>query len=330
MDLNRNMDTSLIRFFSGEATELEKRKIEEWLSQSKMNKIRFMEYHDIWLAGGIKNNTDQYNREEALARLKEKIKQKERGSYIKISYKQIWQYAAVLVLLISLPFIFSYLFKNSADDYTTIHCDYGDRARIVLPDGTKVQMNSGTTLSFNNHFKQDRRDVLLEGEAFFVVAEDKSHPFTVNASGLEIVVLGTEFNVSAYPEHEEVSATLVKGKLMAKSNSQHVLIKPDQNLIFSKNDGEMRVEEMTDLSPKVGWTEGRMVFRNEPINELVPKLERWFDVDILMKDKAVGELRFTGTLERENILEAMEYFDLSPYFEYQIEGNKIILKSSNP
>jgi len=122
---------------------------------------------------------------------------------------------------------------------------------------------------------------------------------------------------------------LVEGSVNISSKYGSTLMKPDEKLVFDKESKKMEVQELTDTAPDTEWKDGRFVFRNESLAELKPKLERWFDVDIVFGDELVKNRRFTGVLGRESILEAVSYFDLSNFVICRIEGNKIIINSQN-
>ena len=216
---------------------------------------------------------------------------------------------------------------STNQSFTTISCAYGDRTNIVLPDGTKVWLNSGSELSFNNNFQTKERNVKLEGEAYFSVKKDKLHPFKINSQGIEVKVLGTQFNLKAYPNENVVSATLVEGSLQVSSKSQQTTIEPNQKIIYLKDTQKMALIELSDTSPETEWIDGRMIFRNESLGDLELKLERWFDVDISFADEKVKQLRFTGTLDRESILETLSYFNYSPHLAYKLKGNVITFYS---
>jgi ferric-dicitrate binding protein FerR (iron transport regulator) len=190
-----------------------------------------------------------------------------------------------------------------------------------------VCLNSGSKLSFNSDFKNGGRNVILEGEAFFSVSRDKDHPFRVKTTEIEIKVLGTQFNVKAYPEEKYVSTTLVEGSLQISSQNEDMFIKPEEKMTFNKETRKMTLNKLADISPEIDWKKGRLIFRNESLEELGPKLERWFDVDIVFADEQVKHRRFTGTLERESILEVISYFELTKYVTCKIQGNKIIIKT---
>jgi transmembrane sensor len=321
----------IIRLLSGDADEDEKEIISDWLSQSEKNIKLYKDLEEIWLSSEIQNNADDYNLEEAIRNFREQISNQKLKKNYTLNLVRILKIASIVLLMLALPFSYYIGTHNSIsnDSMTTISCAFGDKSSIVLPDSTKVWLNSGSKLSFSSKFKKEDRKVILEGEAFFSVSKDKKHPFRVKTTELDIEVLGTKFDLKAYPEERSVSTTLVEGSIKISSKYQQTLIKPNQKIVFDKASKEMSLQEITDISIDTDWRDGRLSFRNESLGELKPILERWFDVDILFADEQVKNRRFTGVLQRESILEAISYFDHSRYVSCKIQGNKIIIKSEN-
>jgi len=328
MENPTDINILLIRLFSGDANPEEKRAISDWLEQSAENKKLYSDLREIWLSSGIQTNADDYHLEEAIEKFRNEIRKAESGKSKQVSFNRYLKYAAIFILLLALPFSYYMGTRNNLMDgsVTTISCAYGDRSSIVLPDSSHVWLNSGSKLTFSSNFRNGRK-VSLEGEAFFDVTKDKHHPFQVKTADVQIEVLGTKFNLKAYPDEKSVSTTLVEGSVKISSEYQEEMMKPDQKLTFDKESKQMTLQKLTDTDPDTEWKDGRFVFRNESLAELKPKLERWFDVDIVFGDEQVKSRRFTGVLSRESILEAVSYFDLSNYVSCSIQGNKIIINS---
>jgi len=328
MENPTDINILLIRLFSGDANPEEKKVISDWLEQSAENKKLYSDLREIWLSSGMQSNADEYDLEKAIQKFRSQTKETQSNPARSIKFRQILKYAAMLILTFALPFSY-YLGRNTHstnNSMTTIACAYGDKSSVELPDGSHVWLNSGSKLSFNSDFGKGR-DVELEGEAFFEVAKDKHRPFHVKTTDITIEVLGTKFNLKAYPDEKAVSTTLVEGSVKIASKYQQQVMTPDQKLTFDKDSREMTVQKIADTSVETDWKDGRFVFRNETLAELKPRLERWFDVDIVFGDEHVKNRRFTGVLGRESILEAVTYFDRSNYVSCKIEGNKIIINS---
>lgn len=325
MEFDERIQTSIIRLFSGEATAEEKHLIHEWVNQSPENKKMYDELKDIWLAAGTLHNSDQYPLEREIRKFKEMVRQKEISRKRNLIILSTLKYAAVFLLVAAIPF--SYYFgkqKKSADvTWSTVTCQLGDKSMILLPDSSRVWLNSGSKLTFNNNFTEGNRELQLEGEAYFAVVKDPQNPFTVTCGPLSVQVLGTEFNLKAYPDENHISTTLIEGSVEVIGQRNKVLLTPGQKLVYNPQNNKMTLYELSDTAPETEWKEGRLVFRNESLRELELKLERWFDVDIALADEMVKEKRYTGILERESILEVMSYFSLAKSVGYRIDGNKV-------
>lgn len=325
MTTKESIHIKIIRLFLGEATPDEKVFIGNWLSQSPTNRKLHNDLKEIWLTAGVQNNTDQFNLEGTLQKLTSKLEREKNISKRKKVIGQFLKYAAVVVLVLAIPTAFYLGNRNETvrDSYTTITCALGDKTNMLLPDSSEVWLNSGSKLVFNNNFKNGQREVFLEGEAFFSVKNDAENPFRINTKEIEVEVLGTEFNLKAYADENVVTTTLVEGSVKVTSASQQTVIKPRQKLVYSGETKRMALYELTDLLPETEWKDGRLVFRNESLGDLELKLERWFDVDIVLADEAVRTRKYTGTLQRESILEVLNYFSLARSVNYKLEGNKI-------
>ncbi|MCW0484498.1 FecR family protein [Gaoshiqia sediminis] len=315
----------IIRLFAGEANQSEQEIVETWLEQDDNNRKLFDDLKEIWQGTWIDQDTEQYDLESAIQKFRQKTsfinaKAKRRNQLL-----QIGRYAAILLLGILIPVSYYFLQELAVDSvsYTTITCPEGDKSTIVLPDSSTVILNSGSKLTFNTDFRNGTRQLFLDGEAYFSVRKDPRNPFRVKTETIEVEVLGTEFNLMAYANEAISSTTLVSGSLRVSSENNSYKIEPNQKLVFDKVDKQTNLFNLSDLSPETAWTEGRLVFRNQSLEELELKLERWFDVEIEFADEQVKSRRFTGTLTRESILEVIAYLGNSKYVAYEIENNVI-------
>ncbi|SHJ88566.1 FecR family protein [Tangfeifania diversioriginum] len=325
MDIKENIQRSVIRLFIGEANPDDKSIVRDWLRQSPENKRLYDELKDIWLASGTINNSDNYELENALQYFRNKIHTPKEVNQKRTFIYNALKYAAIFLLVVAIPFSYFIGKKNNhiEDTYSTVTCQLGDKSMIFLPDSSQVWLNSGSKLTFNNNFTKGKREVFLEGEAYFSVTKDTDNPFRVKSGKIDVEVLGTEFNLKAYPDENQIATTLIKGSVKIIGPSNRTVISPGQKLVYNNETDKMALYELSDTAPETEWKEGRLVFRNESLNELELKLERWFDVDIVLADEAVGEKRYTGILERESILEVMSYFSLARSVDYEIDGNRV-------
>ncbi|TDE42944.1 FecR family protein [Flavobacterium rhamnosiphilum] len=214
--------------------------------------------------------------------------------------------------------------------YNTLKIPYGKRFELELSDGTIVHLNSGTSLTYPIRFlKNQNRQVLLTGEAFFEVAKDKKHPFTVNAQELNVEVLGTTFNVSSYTDDPVIDVVLVEGKvgLYKEVKTRDGMVKLTAGLKGSNIKGrETITTESVNTRAYTAWVQGNLVFKNVSFDAIIKKLERHYNVAFINKNKTLGKEIFNASFKGESIEEVLAYFSDSYAIDYTIKDNKIIIK----
>ena len=213
--------------------------------------------------------------------------------------------------------------------YNTINIPYGKKIQIELSDGTIVHLNAGSSLKYPIRFlKGLERKVFITGEAYFVVTEDKEHPFVVNTKQINVSVLGTEFNLSSYEEDADINTVLVNGKVKitnaTNANTDAHYLAPGQLGAWSKNQNDFVVKNV-DTEIYTGWIKGKLIFNNIPFKMIRQKLERQYNVVIINRNEALDKNPFKATFDIESIEDILETFNLNFGIEYQIIDNKIII-----
>ena len=198
---------------------------------------------------------------------------------------------------------------------------------LTLADGTLVCLNAGSKLRFPVQFSGNMRRVELEGEGYFQVVRDEKKPFVVEASGVNITVLGTEFNVSNYPENLNVQTTLVEGsvKVFSERDGDVYILQPGEQAVFDKSSGELHVAAV-DVSYATAWKEGRLRFRDRPLKEIMDFISRWYDVDVEYRDEEVKHYLFGCNFNRHaTVLPLLELFQSTGTVHFEIVDKKIIV-----
>jgi len=191
---------------------------------------------------------------------------------------------------------------------------YGNRSKIRLSDGTLVWLNAGSRLIYPSKFTGKRREVLLSGEAFFDVYRDPDQPFVVKTNALDINVLGTRFNVSAYPEDSVIQTVLEKGAVTVHPNERgwfekDLELSPNQMAIYNRNKRETKIREV-NTEFYSSWTNGLLSFDRTDLRGILKKLERYYNVSLHMGDPSVGAMQINGKLDlNEGLDEAFEYLE---------------------
>ena len=202
----------------------------------------------------------------------------------------------------------------------------GKNYQLNLIDGTEVELNSGTTFSFNNATNTSERNVALVGEAFFVVAHNKNRPFKVQSSDMLVEVLGTEFNISNYNKLGYTSTTLVEGSIkVSNPHLESEIIKPGYQAKLYHNQNQILVNS-ADVQAITSWTNNRIVFNNEKLSVLLPKLSKWFDVEFKIEGDNAANFEFTGTLKRESDLNHfLQMLEYTAGIKYTINNKTVTL-----
>ncbi len=212
---------------------------------------------------------------------------------------------------------------------------FGKRSVLYLADGTKVWLNAGTRFAFPSLFSRDKREVFLEGEAYFEVARNVSQPFIVHAGQLNIKVLGTRFNVSAYASDANIETTLLEGSVAVSERRlpglvrSEVVLKPDQKASFNRREKKVTVSNVPDADMYISWTKGWLQFSHENLQMVFEKLKRYYNVDIVtsknFKDvrSISGKLEITGSLD-----EVMKALADVAKIHYRIQGKTIYIEQN--
>lgn len=206
-----------------------------------------------------------------------------------------------------------------------LYVPYGKRIHLSLSDGTKVWVNSGTTLIYPAVFNKNKREIFIDGEAYLDVAHDDSKPFVVKTNLLDVSVLGTQFNVSAYKNDDISSIVLVEGSVHIKEgkNNRETDLHPDHMFHINKNTGKANLQKV-DVQDYVSWKEGFLFFRNEKLSQILRKLERYYNIPMDYDISETEKTTLSGKLDlKENINETFRIIAITAPIDYDIQENKV-------
>ncbi|MEN7550163.1 FecR domain-containing protein [Rapidithrix thailandica] len=247
-----------------------------------------------------------------------------------------WRVAAAILLLLGVGFSFYYQIQRQTtvveEELVWIEKEnpLGQRSEVRLTDGTKIWLNAGSRIRFPKKFVKENRRVILEGEAYFEVAKDSLKPFIVESAGVETKVLGTEFNVNAYPGQNEVRVALVEGKVVVKERAStgSMELMPSTMLIYEANTGKFK-ESGFDYTEVVGWKDGVLKFKNASFNEVLERLSRWYGVSFQVQGYHPGQYQFNGEFKGKSLKTILEGFGFASKFDFQIDGKTVTIRKSN-
>ncbi len=237
-----------------------------------------------------------------------------------------WRAAAILFIPLLAINIWTFLndkaFKQE-NQPVTLETTQGSKLKTVLPDGTEVWLNAETKIEYPAKFSRKNRTVTLTGEAYFHVSSDPANPFYVKTADGTIKVTGTKFNVSAFPDDNFSSVVLEEGQIAytpTSNGKNSIALHPDEQIIYLRESGSLS-KVKTDVEKYTSWTEGRLVFRNDPLSTIITRLERWYHAEIILSDPehVFGSMTFTMTVRHETLPQVLEYLSRAANLSFREE-----------
>lgn len=313
------------RYINGESNDSEKEYVEALFLDGESNLYFKHSLEKVWEVMLKDNPPTEVNLSHLLDRvhniiLKNEILKKNKPLF---RFVRIYMRAAAVLLLpliIAGGIIFGILQNRQGTDAgqkvtSTIYAPLGSRVAFILPDSTSGMLNSGSRLVYTIPFTNDRH-IKLVGEAWFEVKHDEKNPFEISTPNSTIKVLGTSFNLSAYPEENYVEVVLREGTVEFKDkNDEKVTIHSKERLVCQN--GNIK-KSIADPEKYIAWTEGKLVFRGDPMAEVARRIERWYNVTIVIADKELERYSFRGTFEDDSLNEVLKYLALTSPIGYNI------------
>ncbi len=329
----------------------------------------YNEYLDIWQASLKARSKDDYDEHKAWLNLKNQVRisinKYDRGLILR-NFSRVQQIAAAAIIFFISSFVGITIYKSYLRSYnpspnTEYYVPYGSRSQVKLPDGSYVWLNAGSKLRHNRQFSQKNRNIYLEGEAYFDVSKNKNMPFVVNTSGITIKVLGTAFNVKAYPDEKIIETTVARGEIQIfdnidkTSNKNTIVLRANQKASFIKRsmyekeinptnikDKQVKQSELKiftnnqyikidkNVIPEIytSWKDKRWIIEREELQSLAIKMGRRYNVNISFQDESLKNYIFSGVLEDETLEQVLEAIKLTAPINYYINQNQVVLSKN--
>ncbi|MFT3948747.1 MAG: DUF4974 domain-containing protein [Agriterribacter sp.] len=271
-------------------------------------------------------------------------------------YKK-WMAAAASLVLITLAAVYFYTGpeqkQTASNDTNEMNTMPGTRSKTVLPDGTIVWLNSDSRITYNVDFGVNKREVVLIGEAFFDVAHNADVPMVVHAKNVNIRVKGTAFNVRSYPDNNRVETSLIRGAVELTTNKdpeRKILLKPNEKIVLDVADADAagvvatspkpekasvkhnlyHIQQLDgsryNVIPEISWVQNELVFDNEVFTEVISKMEKWYNVEIVLQNNELANKNFSGAFKKEDITTALQGLQFTNSFQFEIKGNTVYIK----
>ena len=209
--------------------------------------------------------------------------------------------------------------------YNKLEIPRGGEFCLTLSDGTRVWLNSETSIQYPVAFGAKERRVFVQGEAYFEVAKDAKKPFTVQFMSSSVTVLGTSFNIRAYPEEKRSQTTLAEGSVRIYSPGSSMLLKPGEQAEVSALSGEM-VKQEVEVKNFTSWKDGRSVFEQQPLEDIMRTLERWYDIRVIFKDEGAKRISLSGNMKRYgDFSQVMKMLQMTGDVRFELHGNDVYI-----
>jgi len=341
-------ESLLLAYIRGTISESDKIKVEQWIKENPQNEKTARQVARLYHAQRTKERTEKRNAAAAFKKQQQKQLQRKHRFYLRKALTA----AAVIALLVSLAFN-TFLYKKQPlpeTQYITIQTNAGMRTNLNLPDGTLVHLNSASKLTYPIPYDTKERKVILEGEGYFDVTSNPDHPFIVSVADdrMRVKVLGTRFNVNAYPHGNEIYTTLVEGAITlqftdysATVTEQHLedssaeavydllakrVIINEQKLIptekatYNIPSGKVTIREVVTAN-EYAWKDGKLIFKDTPMPEVLNRLSNYYNVKFEIKDPVIESYPFTGTFDNKQLFQVLDYFKLISKINFTIHSS---------
>ena len=311
----------LVAFLKGELDAAQAAAVEAWYDRSAANRRMLGQVYYILYVSDRINDAAGIDVERSLRQFKRRMHAGRRIS-LRRSAVRIAAAAVIAAVLLAGGLTTVLLSKRLAQPVTVV-TQLGERSQVVLPDGTKVWLNSSSSVEYVAPFFSRQRRVKMEGEAYFEVEHDRRAPFVVSTNGLDIEVLGTRFNIRNDDNEHRVTTVLLEGAVKAYASGREqasVRLHPAQQLVFDTR------TDCPSAERSINWIDGRFCFEHDTFGEIVAELKRYYNVDIRFMDNRLRDMRFSGNFRVEDgIYHIMSVLQLTYKFNYRIAGNDIEL-----
>lgn len=322
-NIDNSIQLKISAYFNGQLSPEEEAEILRWIKESKENREYFFQ---------LKRKLDPEKTEHPLlhssyAELRSRmlinkqfgLNQSSKLRKLQVSFSGI---AALMLIALTLGFAVAYLLTGNPSVKSDVvwfetQVQRGEKSQLLLPDGSKVWMNSESNLSYPGNFMEGNREVKLKGEAYFEVAKLNGSAFTVETKDYNIRVLGTKFNVMAYEDFNRTETTLIEGKIKIQHGKQLIDVAPGQTFIYKDN---RYLTKNTNAPQAARWKDDIFDFDQVTFQELVVRLERWYDVDIEVKSPELNDVVYSGVFRNEEtIMQVLNTFQLTMPISYTRE-----------
>lgn len=321
----KNYIQQLIELFGhNDYSPATQKKVQQWLADDEHAEEKREALNKLWEQAGQQELP--HGMQQSIRRMQQNLGMQPVADNKKRIQLFIWRAAAIFLLAVSSVSIYLMLEKDRPQkDLLECYIPTAEIRELTLPDGTRVMLNSKSTLLYPDEFAGETRSVYLVGEANFKVKPDKKHPFIVKANDFQVTALGTEFNVNAYPENNELIATLLEGSVKVEFDNlmSNVILRPNEQLAYNKKTkrGSLHQPEMEEVT---AWQRGELVFSNMYLEDIFTNLERKFPYTLVYSPNSLKDNTYSFRFQKQATLEEVMTIvtQVVGDIKYVVKGNK--------
>jgi transmembrane sensor len=320
----------LIRYLEGNRSEEDRRIVEQWFSTHELQDDLYEKSLHFWDGIPADQKIKSYNEDHVLDHIHHKIKIEEaiflhKTRSGKRFINRLITIAAILFIPVLVASLLLYFQNNSfrnIKSFAEIHSPFGTRTTFWLPDGSTGWLNGGSSLKYPTQFSGKSRNVRLTGEAYFNVVPNHKRPFIVSTDIIDVKVYGTSFNVMAYRDESITEVTLETGQVeIFKNKNNHVtslgVLQPNESCVYNSQSDSNQIISI-NTKEKLSWLEGKLTFKYEPFEDVVRKINRWYNVNIVIKDELLDSYIYYGTFKDETLEEVLNLLHFTAPIRYKV------------
>lgn len=322
------LEALIKKVINKQASSAEIEELSSYLSDSQIKQRLFDLYNDKW--GHSSDELDMSIQMEMWNQIKKSLPiEEDQTIEVKpaLQKRRImqWAGAAAIALVLICSGIY-FLNGDGMQQNQIVSVDRGQKAKIELPDGTHIWLNSASSIIYAEDYNKKNRTVKLDGEAYFEVAKDKNKPFIVDLGDMSVEVLGTTFNVKAYKEDSLYTTTLIEGAVRVANSSQAITMVPNEKVVFNKKENKMQKSETANAEYSHSWYSNDLAFDQESLSEIAKTLERMYNVSIVFETEDIRKVRFSGRVKNNNLEGVLQLISFVAPIKFAIDDSVVTIK----
>jgi len=314
--MNKPTYDIIVKFISGEQLSTE----ETQLMNNVLNDVQYRKELLTWFEETWEGS-EEANVNLQFSTLKKRIEK----PGIRIQYTRLFKLfskvAAILVLPLIIAALYFYHNQSQQAEWLCIYTNKGEQTNVILPDGSEVHLNVDSKLSYPTDFGVQNRNLKLEGEAYFDVMRNEKLAFVVSSGDIKTKALGTAFSISAYPDEDQIRSSLIHGSTEVSLGDKIRVLKPGQQIVF---ENDTIVVKTFEPEVEMAWKDAQLNFRLTPFDEVVTKLEKWYDIDINYNREELEDETLTVRFQKDETLEhVLSIMSKAIGFKYNINDKNV-------